>query len=243
MIELLWNGPISEAKMAKYIESLELAAQQRVLDVGCGCGEVLIRLFERFQVQGTGIDSSSEHIAEAKRRAAGRVPDSAVRFVNADAQSFHVDPDSLDLATCMGASHAFGCGGGAYRNAIERMIPLVVPGGLLLVAEGYIKQPAAPEYRKILGDTSPDEMTHAANVATGKQLGLIPVAAWTSGEDEWDDFEWSYQRIVEHHANSKPDDEDFELKLTQRREWMDAYLQWGRDTLGYGVYLFKRPGR
>jgi SAM-dependent methyltransferase len=243
MIELLWNGPISEAKMTKYIESLELAAQKRLLDVGCGCGELLIRLFERFQVQGTGIDSSCEHIAEAKRRAVGRVPDSAVRFIEADAQSYHVDLDSLDLAICMGASHAYGLGGGAYRNAIERMMPLVVPGGLLLVAEGYMKQPAAPEYRKLLGEVTPDEMTHAANVATGKQLGLIPVAAWTSGEDEWDDFEWSYQRIVERNANNSHDDANFEVKLAQRREWMDGYLRWGRDTLGYGVYLFKRPNR
>lgn len=243
MIELLWNSPISEPKMSKYFEVLELSAEQRVLDVGCGCGEMLLRLHERYQIQGTGIDSSSEHIAEAKRRAQGRVPESALHFVKANAESFHVDPDSLDLAMCMGASHALGAGGGAYRNAIGRMIPWVVPGGLLLVAEGYMKQPATPEYRNFLGDTMPDEMTHAANIATGKRLDLIPMAAWTSSEDEWDDFEWSYQRLVERNADEKPDDRDFDAKLKSRLEWMDAYLKWGRYTLGYGVYLFKKQRR
>jgi cyclopropane fatty-acyl-phospholipid synthase-like methyltransferase len=243
MIELPWNGPISEVTMAKYVEALELRAEQRVLDVGCGCGEVLIRLCERFRIRGTGIDSSTEHIAEAKRRAEGRVPDSAVRFVEANAQSFHVDPDSLDLAVCMGASHAFGLGSTAYPNAIEQLIPLVVPGGLLLIAEGYMRQPAAAEYRKLLGESMPDEMTHAFNVSTGQQLGLIPLAAWASSEEEWDDFEWSYQRIVERKAEERPSNRDLQVKLQQRREWMDAYLQWGRDTLGYGVYLFKKPKR
>ena len=88
-------APISEAKMAKYVEVLELRADQRVLDVGCGCGEVLIRLCERYEIRGTGIDSSSEHIAEAKRRATGRASDSQIRFVVADAQTFHVELDFL----------------------------------------------------------------------------------------------------------------------------------------------------
>ena len=139
----------------------------------------------------------------------------------------------------MGSTHALGLGCDAYRNAIEQMIPLVVCGGLLLIADGYMKQPATPEYRKLLGDTMPDEMTHAANVATGKELGLIPLAAWTSSDDEWDDFEWTYQRIIERNAAERPEDRDLMAKLAHRREWMDAYLLWGRDTLGFGVYLFK----
>ena len=30
--------------------------------------------------------------------------------------------------------------------------------------------------------------------------------------------------------------------LERSRKWRDAYLRWGRDTLGFGVYLFARPG-
>jgi hypothetical protein len=73
----------------------------------------------------------------------------------------------------------------------------------------------------------PDKMTHAANVAVGKEIGLVPMAAWTSSEDEWDEFEWTYQRIIEQHAADTPDDENVITKLARRREWMDAYLKWG----------------
>lgn len=241
MIELLWNGPISEEKMMRCIEAVGLQPGQRVLDVGCGCGEVLIRTHERFQIQGTGIDSSAEHIAEANRRATGRVVDFAVRFVEADAAAFHIEPESLDLAICMGSTHAFDLENDAYPNAIQRLIPMVTPGGRMLIADGYMKQPAAPGYRELLGDSLPDDMTHAANVATGKDLGLIPLAAWTSNDDEWDDFEWTYQRIVERNAEESPEDQKRQSKLAGRREWMDAYLQWGRATLGFGIYLFQRP--
>jgi len=166
---------------------------------------------------GLETDSSSENLLEANRRVAIRDSSLNVQFVEADARSFHVEPDSMHLVMCMGASHAFGLGANAYNNALEQIMPLLAPGGSLLIAEGYMKQPATSEYRKLLGETMPDEMTHSANVTTGKQLGLIPMAAWTSGEDEWDDFEWSHQRIAERRAEENPDDLEAASALKRRR--------------------------
>ncbi|EDL61030.1 SAM-dependent methyltransferase [Gimesia maris] len=241
MIELLWNAPVSESRMTEILAVLELNTGLRILDIGCGCGEVLIRLSERYQITGTGIDLSREHIDEARRRMRGRIPVSQIEFIEADGGAFPFKQNEYALALCLGATHAFASGSAAYRNAIERMIPLVQPGGLLLIADGYLKQPAGPEYRALLGEAIPDDMTHTANVATGQQLGLIPMAAWTSNEQEWDDFEWRYQRIVERKAREQPQDQGLQEKLRRRREWIQAYLQWGRATLGYGLYLFQKP--
>ena len=110
MIELQWNAPVSESKMASQIAALAMTDGQEILDVGCGCGEVLIRICEQHGVQATGIDSSAEHIAEAHKRADGRVTKGAVEFAEADAQNYQVDPGSVDVVMCLGASHAFGLG-------------------------------------------------------------------------------------------------------------------------------------
>jgi SAM-dependent methyltransferase len=241
MLELVWNGPVSESKMSNMVEALELCPDQSVLDVGCGCGEVLIRLHERFRIAGMGVDVSGDYIREANRRAEGRVEANKIRFVEANAGMLHIEPGSLELALCLGATHAFGPGMGAYPLALKNLLHWVMPGGLLLVAEGYLRRPAAPEYRDLIGDFPPDEMTHAANVAVGRALGLVPLAAWTSSVDEWDHFEWAYQRAVERRAAHNPLDLEATAKLHRRRLWMEAYLQWGRDTLGYGTYLFQRP--
>ncbi len=241
MIDLLWNAPVSEARMSEILDVLKLQAGQPVLDIGCGSGEILMRLYERYQIVGTGIDLSPEQIAEARRRMQGRIPGSPVKFIEADARSFQFEQVAVALAMCLGATHAFASGSDAYRIAIERMIPLVESGGLLLIADGYLKQPATPEYRAMLGESIPDEMTHGANVATGQQLGLVPLSAWTSSEQEWDHFEWAYQRILERKAREQPDRQELREKLLRRRDWIQAYLQWGRNTLGYGVYLFQKP--
>ena len=241
MIELRWNAPVSESKIASQINALELKEGQRILDVGCGCGEVLLRICERFAVHCMGFDSSAEHIDEAKRRAAFRTMIGQVEFCEANAQSHPVDPESLDVVMCLGASHAFGLGANAYQNAIKHMIPMVRPGGQLLISEAYAKQPISEGYKQFIGDSTSDDMTHEENVRTGKSFGLIPFGAWTSNEDEWDEFEWTYQRIVERRASASDGDEELAEKLIRRREWMDGYLRWGRDTLGYGTYLFKKP--
>ena len=241
MLELVWNGPISESKMSMIVDALELRPDQSVLDVGCGCGEVLIRLHERFRIAGTGVDVSGDYIREANRRAEGRVEANKIRFLEANVGTLRIEPGSLDLAVCLGATHAFGLGKDAYRLALINLLNWVVPGGLLLVAECYLRRPAASEYRDLIGDYPPDEMTHAANVAVGRAVGLVPLAAWTSSVDEWDQFEWTFQRAVERCVAHGPLDPEATAKLHRRRFWMEAYLQWGRDTLGYGTYLFQRP--
>ena len=81
-------------------------------------------------------------------------------------------------------------------------------------------------------------MTHLSNVRVAQARGLNVLAAWTSSLDEWDAFEWNYQRIVEVKAAAG--DEDSISRLANRREWMDGYLEYGRDTLGYGMYLFRK---
>ena len=51
-----------------------------------------------------------------------------------------------------------------------------------------------------------------------------------------------YSRSIERYAGEQPDDPDVPEMLKRSRRWRDSYLRWGRDTLGFGVYLFHRPG-
>jgi cyclopropane fatty-acyl-phospholipid synthase-like methyltransferase len=80
MLELLWNAPVSESKMSEIIEVLELRPDQSVLDVGCGCGEFLIRLHERFRIPGVGVDVSA--ITSVRPISAGRGVSTRKRFAS-----------------------------------------------------------------------------------------------------------------------------------------------------------------
>jgi len=87
-------APLGLAAMKK----AGIAAGERVLDVGCGCGQTTLELAARVGPRGsvTGIDISTPMLERARARAAERgLAD--VRFVNADAQSTPLGAAAFDL--------------------------------------------------------------------------------------------------------------------------------------------------
>jgi SAM-dependent methyltransferase len=80
------------------MERAGIAPGDRVLDVGCGCGQSTLELGRRVGPQGSvlGVDISTVMLARARElaRAAGL---SHVRFENVDAQTERFPADSLDL--------------------------------------------------------------------------------------------------------------------------------------------------
>jgi SAM-dependent methyltransferase len=95
-----------EAALDAQIEPLGLAAMERagvepgerVVDVGCGCGQSLLQLAERVGREGavTGVDVSGPMLERARRRVreAGHAH---VQIHHADAQTFAFAPGSSDL--------------------------------------------------------------------------------------------------------------------------------------------------
>lgn len=84
-------APLGMAAM----DRLALRPGQRVLDVGCGCGDTTLALAQRVGEAGTvlGVDVSTPMLARARERAR-RMPN--VGFVQADAQTHRFEPGSFE---------------------------------------------------------------------------------------------------------------------------------------------------
>ena len=52
----------------------------------------------------------------------------------------------------------------------------------------------------------------------------------------------SYHQGAERYAAANPDDPDAAEIVRRQRAARDTYLRWGRDTLGWAVYLFRSDG-
>jgi SAM-dependent methyltransferase len=229
-------NPIESSALDACLDILGVGSEGTVIDVGCGKGEILIRLAERHGTRGVGLDINPEFLriaeAEARRRAPGRIT-----FHLVEAMQFPVEPGSFAAAICLGSTHAYG----DFKAAIRALIPLVRPGGCILLGEGYWRQEPGPGYLHLLGAMRDELDDHAANLAAGVEAGLSPLFDRTSTLAEWDAYEDLYARTVEEYLEAHPDDPDADALRHRVRTWRQGYLRWGRDTLGFGTYVFQKP--
>jgi SAM-dependent methyltransferase len=229
-------NPTSEEKLARLIGLLRLPAKARLVDIACGKGEFLIRLAEAYNIRGIGIDISPFCIGDARRRLQMRAPGAEVVFSQMNGVDFTPEaPRSLALASCIGASWVFG----GHAGTLDALSGMVAPGGWVIVGEPYWLREPSEEYLAASGVGRDGIGTHAANVEAGELLGLELVHTFVSSKDDWDQYEGLQWYATAEYARSHPDDPDVpELRERVAKAKM-VYLRWGRDTLGWAMYVFR----
>jgi SAM-dependent methyltransferase len=228
-------NPLAGATLDEAIDELRLAAGSRVLDLGCGKGEVLRRVVVQYDAHGVGVDLSPFALAQA-RAASMELRHGTLQLIEADALAYRAD-SPFDLVMTLGP----GWEHDSFSALIRQLYPQVAPGGLLLLADGFWRTEPSADYLALLG-ASRDEMgTHVGNVRAGIELGLTPLWAATATQRDWDRYEWRYLAAVERWAAEHPGDPQREAFLERARAGRDRYLGGGRDQLGFGIYLFRIP--
>jgi len=230
-------NPMSEEKLARVVDLLRLPAGARVVDIACGKGEFLIRLAEAYGIDGLGIDLSPFYTGQARKRLETRVPGANVTIEKMDGADFRPDePHSFALASCLGASWVFG----GHAATLEALSSMVEADGWIVVGEPYWIQEPPEAYLETLGVKPDDFGTHVDNVEAGESVGLELVHTLVSNQDEWDTYEGLQWYATCEYARSHQDDPDLPDLLERVTKEKSAYLRWGRDTLGWAIYVFKQ---
>jgi SAM-dependent methyltransferase len=234
-----FHNPISLDKLESVLSLLDFGPDDRLIDFGCGNAEMLAMLLSRSGAAGVGVERSPRAIEAARQNTVGRVPAGRLTLIEGDARAAADDASGYALALHVGGP-ALQDTPGIQAN-LGTLARVVRPGGFVLAGEGYWRREPETAYLDALGATRDEMLDHAGNVAAGEAAGLIPWHAVTATTDEWDDYEWRYGRSIEAYALDQPDDPDVPAMLARIRAWRRTYLTAGRDTLGFGLYLFRRP--
>lgn len=231
-------NPTSEAKLDELIGLLDLPAEARLLDIACGKAELMVRTARRYGCRGVGVDLSADFVSDARGRIAAADLGSQLEIIEGDGARYEGDPASFDAAVCLGASWVFGGWPGTLR-ALSRWAK---PGGLVLAGEPFWIRTPSPEYLEAKGLTAESFATHHGNVQAGLDAGLVFLHTIVSAAEDWDRYEGLCSYATERWAQANPDDPDRDAITQLMRRFRDSYLRWGRDELGWAMYLFVKLG-
>jgi SAM-dependent methyltransferase len=222
--DLPWWNPMEGEAFDTLVARAALPPGARVLDVGCGNGNLLRRVLAAVPGStGVGVD----------RRLP--VPGPGLREEAFDAARF--EPAAFDLVLCIGSSHAAGGAAAALRT----FRALLRPGGSVLLGEGFWEREPDAGYLALLEATREECRDLPGTAALGPEAGYETVALEPTSREAWDHYEGTYAGNIERFVAEHPADPDVPAMLARIRPWREGYLRWGRTTLGFALVLFRRP--
>jgi SAM-dependent methyltransferase len=218
-----WNAPLSTAHASVLLDAFELESAQRVLDLGCGWGELLCRAVERAPtVTGIGVDTDATALARGEALAAARGLGDRVRLIDTGGEAW---TEQADRVICVGASHIWD----GTASALAALSSIVVPGGRLLYGDGYVEPGASEFTAELFHEFGPIDDVPAAALSAGWRVLHLSV----SDQLEWDEFESTYRAGPERWLLAEPDVEG----AAEVRAWLDMrmreYVDGYRGELGF----------
>ncbi|HEX2045785.1 MAG TPA: class I SAM-dependent methyltransferase [Gaiellaceae bacterium] len=234
---LPFQNPLAEAKVDALVARLPLRPGDRVVDLGCGKAELLLRILERHDVSAVGIDVSPFFLAEAREHAARRLAPGRLELRHEDASRADLAGRPFDLAIAVGAGGIWD----GYQTALCSLAGLVRPGGHVLFGEGYWRREPASEYLRALGAERDELPDHDGLVAAAAAAGLALAVALESSEADWERYERRWAANGERWAAENPGHPGRAELLAWIENGRDRFERLGgRETLGFGLFLFRR---
>jgi len=230
------HDPIGETRLERILSRVALPAHGFVVDIGCGEGEVLLRLLSRFEeAHGEGIDVSMPAVAHAQSRAAEHLRTGRCRFHQGDAQQF-TPARPAALVVCMGITHIFG----GLRETLRHVTPWLASDGELLVATKFWERTPDEAALRPLDARVEDYRDLAGTIAEIEAEGFVPRYMSVSDASDWDEYESLWCAAIEGHVRATPGDPDASELLRIARDHRAGYLRGYRGVLGYVSLLLAR---
>jgi SAM-dependent methyltransferase len=231
-------GPTSAADLEALLDAAATAGAlhhgSRVLDIGCGKGDLLIRAASR-GATGTGIDRNPAFLAEARHLAAVAGVGDRLRLEVADAAGFETDGDA-DLVACVGATDALG----GPIEAPARLASLARHGGAVLIGEGYWRRVQSAAEAATFGMEADELVDLEATLDRMRAGGLDVLVSCVASLADWDAYEDDYASALERWVVDHPDDPAREDLAGQAAAFRGTWTAWRREAMGFVTVLLRR---
>lgn len=226
-------NPISAEKLLHLGRVIGLQPGQQVIDFGCGYGEMLRLWGESYGINGLGIDVRALACERARNKFSRIGWQDRFEIVQGNAATYAYTPHAYQVAACIGSTFIWG----DFRGAIRGMQDALVPGGALAIGEVYWRTGhAPPAYVR-----QEQLFTETELLAIAREEGFEVGYVVRASQDDWDNYEAENWRGLLDWLEKNPEHPERAQVHTFLSESQDEYFRYGREYVGWAVYLLRRP--
>ncbi|HJP77483.1 MAG TPA: class I SAM-dependent methyltransferase [Pseudonocardiaceae bacterium] len=206
-------APLDDEAVGRLLDRAVPRPDARVLDLGCGGGEWLLRALARHpELRTDGVDLSERSLDRARQAALDAGIADRLTLHQTDAAAFTAT-QPFDLVLSVGA-------------AARKQLAL---GGRVLIGDGFWTREPSTDAIEMLGELA-DLPTTVDRVTAD---GWTPVYGHVSTRAELDDYEWSWTGSLAAWALDHPDDQDSAQALATATRHRDGWLRTYRESFGF----------
>jgi SAM-dependent methyltransferase len=223
-------NPSSQEKLLAVGRILNLTNDSRIIDFGCGYGEMLAQWAVTFGISGTGVELRDHACQRATQKMIDRDLSERIEIVCGGAAEYEFSQGAYSAATCLGASFIWG----GFRNTILGMKAAIEDKGRLVIGEPYwLKDQVPPEYmaseptvhfeRELL------EITH--------EEGFDIEYVVRSSHDDWDRYEAGNWHALVRWIGENLDHPERQEVIDHLHADQELYFKYTREYLGWAMYV------
>lgn len=231
------NNPISKEKINTLINLLDLKKDDQVIDIGAGKGLILKSIIDKYDAKGFLIEMHHGLFDDIKNNFKDYNKNVSIelkpyqQFIEENSEKL------FDCIVCIGSNQAVSKD---FEDSIKKMSEKLNKGGKLLLGQGYWKKTPDKDYLESTGISEDEMLSHYQNIETAGKYNLSHLYSLTASQDEWDNFEGLFNKAVKDYCFDNPEDPENITYLQRIENWNRNYLKYGRDTMGFALYLFRK---
>ncbi len=226
-------NPITPEKILVAGRVAGMSEGGRVIDFGCGYGEALILWASEFGISGVGIDIRPAACERARDKIRAQGPSDRIDIVCGHGAEYLFEAHSYDVASCLGATFIWK---GGFQEAVRAMRRAITSHGRLIVGEAHwLRTAVPPEYAQ----REPSIRTEYELLHSAREEGLELIHVLHASRDEWDRYESENWRGLSDWLDENPTHPDRADVLRHLHESQDEYVRYGREYLGWALYVLK----
>lgn len=230
-------SPVPRPGLERLLDLAAIVPGDSAVDIGAGKGSISLLALAR-GARVTLVERSPLFAPRAREAVANAGFSAAAEVLEEDAVAFsaRAREGQLQLAICIGASHALG----GRDSALEALARLLAPQGRLLFGEGFWRKPPSPDYLTALGASEDAFGTRAQNTAAAAARGLVLIAEEVAEGESFDPYELGWCSCIERYAKEHPSDPDAAEMQAIAAGRRALYERFGRAELGFSVQLLQK---